>query len=454
MVVDITLTMTYFALLIGLGVIIANLLKKVKIPDTFFLLLLGLVIGPTVFANPLVTQYIDMTLVNVEAMGAVPDFLRVLALILVVFTGTFNLKWKIFQRFSNVSVNLAFLGVFFTTIFTGLFAHILFGFDPIQSLLLGAVVSGTGTGVLIAFEKSLSKSKKALAIIKIESIFNSPLTVLLPILFLDLVILEPGAIISPMTYAAQFWQMIVAGVGTGLIIGLIISKIMKTFVKEYSSLALFSIALVTYALAESVGGSGMLAVAICGLMAGNFVFKDNDKEDVKQFDDQLSEMLRIAVFTMLGAQVVLPFDLVQLGTAFIFFLIVFASRPLFLIPILGKRRKKFTKKDITLMCFVAPRGIAAAAMAPIIASVLASVGQKAAGDLIVNIIFMVVLMSVLFSTIVATIMSTDKVQNIGRKGAAKDPEQKKLDEDDVYHGLEGKNPEQGNDGESSLDSNS
>jgi NhaP-type Na+/H+ and K+/H+ antiporter len=49
---------------------------------------------------------------------------------------------------------------------------------------------------------------------------------------------------------------------------------------EYSSLILFAIALITYALAENVGGSGILAVAICGLVAGNFGFPEKDREDI------------------------------------------------------------------------------------------------------------------------------------------------------------------------------
>ena len=428
MAFDITLTVTYFAFLLGFGVIIANILRKAKIPDTFFLLLLGLVLGPTVFMNPLVMKYVNIVLVDVSAMGTVPDFFRILALILVVFTGTFNLRWKVFKRFSDVSVNLALVGVIFSTVFLGLFAHLLFGVNPVYALLLGAVVSGTGTGVLYAFERSLSRSKRALNVIKLESIFNSPLTVLLPIIFLDLVVMEPGALLEPLRYLAQFWQMIVAGVGTGIIIGFAVSRIMKGMLKEYSSLILFSIALITYALAENVGGSGMLAVAVCGLIAGNLVLSDREKEEVRTFEDQLSEMLRISVFTLLGAQVMLPLNLNVLFVSFVFFLVVFVSRPIFLIPTLGKERKKFTKRDIVLMSFVAPRGLAAAAMAPIVASILTGIGAPEVGNQIVNIIFFVILFSVLFSTIVAAIMGTERIQKIGREERSPRPKEKEPEE--------------------------
>jgi Kef-type K+ transport system membrane component KefB len=64
----VTLSVMYFAILLGSGVFLANILKKRNIPDTFFLLMLGLLLGPTVFANPMVTQHFNFQLINVSDM--------------------------------------------------------------------------------------------------------------------------------------------------------------------------------------------------------------------------------------------------------------------------------------------------------------------------------------------------------------------------------------------------
>ena len=336
MAFDLTLTVTYFAFLLGFGVIIANLMKKRKIPDAFFLLLLGLVLGPTIFMNPLVQQYVNLTLVDVSAMGAIPDFLRTLAIILTVFVAMFNLRLSVFKKFSNISINLAIVGVIFNTVFAALVAHLMFGLNPIYALLLGATISGTGTGVILTFKDSLAKYKNSLTVINVESIFNSPFAAVFLLLFLGMVTMEPGALLEPLKYAGQLWLMIVAGVGTGIVVGLAVSKLMKRMLSEYSSLILFAIALITYALAENVGGSGVLAVAICGLVAGNFGFPEKEREGVNKFDDQFSEMLRISIFTLLGAQVMLILDASQLLLGFAFFLILFLIRPVFVIPLLGK----------------------------------------------------------------------------------------------------------------------
>jgi cell volume regulation protein A len=400
---DLTLTVTYFAILLGFGIIVASIMKRYSMPDTFFLLLVGVVMGPTLYLNPFVMQYVSINLVDVSVMGNIPDFLRILALIMVVFTSTFSLGFKAFKKFSHVSINVAIIGVAFNTVVLGLLAHLIFGINPVYALLLGAVISGTGTGVLFAFEDSLKKMKNAFNILKIESILNSPLSVLLPLLFIDLVYLEPGALIEPMKYLSQFWIMIIGGIGTGIIVGLGISKIIKRMKGNYTVLMLFAMALITYALAENVGGSGMLAVAICGLIVGDMAFPG--KKAVQRFDDQFSEMLRISVFTLLGAQVMLFLTLEEFLMIFVFYLLVFLTRPLILIPLLGKMRDEIGRRDFLLMSFVAPRGLSAAAMAPIVALAILSVGEpEAVASQVINIIFMVILLSVLFSTIAGKLL--------------------------------------------------
>jgi cell volume regulation protein A len=417
---DLVLSVTYFGILLGLGIIIANLLKKISIPDTFFLLLLGLVLGPTVYANPAISEFISANLVDVSLMGNIPDFLRILALIMVVFTGTFNLGMRTFKRFGNTAVNIAITGVLFNTLILGMVANLMFGFDIIYSFLMAAVISGTCTSVIFAFEGSLKKAKKSLNILKVESILNSPLSVLLPIIFLDLVAIEPGAIIEPMRYITQFWVMIVVGVGAGLILGLGISKILRGMLKEYTPLMLFAVALITYALAENVGGSGMLAVAVCGLIAGNHI-REKDTE-IQKFDDHLSEMLRISVFTLLGAQVNLVLGLEEFMMVFVFFLIMFMIRPLFLFPVLGKKRNEFTRKEFLLMSFVTPRGLSAAAMAPIVGGALISAGSPDVAVMVINTIFIVIMFSVLFSTATALVIKRKMNSEATAKKAVKKPE--------------------------------
>jgi cell volume regulation protein A len=393
------LIVTYFSFLLGFGVLVANVMKKVAIPDTFLLLLVGLFCGPTIWRNPAVAKYIDFIIVDVDAMSVVPDFLRVLALALIVFVGAFNLDFKELKKFSDISVNIAFVVVLLNIIVIGVAAKLVFGLSWLPAFLIAAIVSGTDASVVFTFESTLKKQGKVLTVLKLESILNSPLSVLIPILILDLLAQAPGTNVALGVYISQFWQMIVAGIGSGVVIGLAITKVINKMLKEYSALIIFSIALLTFGLAESVGGSGMLAVAVSGFIVGNLGFPH--KEQVSEFQNEFSDMLRISVFTLLGAQVFLDLNPYLLLVEFLFALFVFVIRPIFVTYLAGDFSKTAGYEGFTLLRFMGPRGISAAAMAPIAAVAL--------GDqLIMNLVFMVIFFSVLLSSITAKLVSSGK----------------------------------------------
>jgi cell volume regulation protein A len=401
--IDMVLTVSYFSFLLGFGVLVANIMKKVRIPDTFLLLLVGLICGPTIWRNPVVTQYVDFIIVDVDAMSVVPDFLRILALVLIVFVGAFNLNFKELKRFSDISVKIAFLVVILNTLILGIAAKLIFGFTWTWAFLVGAIISGTDASVVFTFEETLKKHGNVLTVLKLESILNSPLSVLIPILFLDLLKRSPGAIVEPSIYISQFWQMVVAGIGSGVVIGLALSKVLNRMLKEYTALIIFSIALLTFGLAEAVGGSGMLAVAVSGFIIGNLGFPH--KKKAEEFQSELSDMLRISVFTLLGAQIFLDLNPLLLAVEFLFAILVFVVRPIFITYLAGDFGRDAGYEGFTLLRFVAPRGISSAAMAPIVAIAL---GDK----LIMNIVFMVIFFSVLLSSIVAQLVGTGKAVTI------------------------------------------
>jgi cell volume regulation protein A len=180
---------------------------------------------------------------------------------------------------------------------------------------------------------------------------------------------------------------------------LFLREIVKRLLKEYTVLMMFSIAFITFALAENIGGSGILAVAICGLLVRDYAFKE--KEEVKKIDDLFSEMLRISVFTLLGAEVALFVTINEVLLIVLFFIFMVLSRPLFFLAILNRLNKKFHTREILLMSFTAPRGLSAAAVAPVVAVTLISIGEAAVATRLVNIIFLSLLFSILFSTIVS-----------------------------------------------------
>jgi cell volume regulation protein A len=404
-------TVTFFATLLGFGILVVNYTKKVNIPDALFMLLVGLILGPTV-----------LNVVNVNQMGDVPDFLRILALIVIVFASAFHLKMDTFKRVSNISLKLAFGGFFFSTFMLALLAHSVFGLSALSSILLGTIIGGSSSAAIVTFRKALQEEKETMNILLVESIFTDPLSVLLPILILDAFLISPG--IGSNLLVSQFWQMLAAGVGTGVIVGLASGHFLKKSERELSPTLSFAIALITYALAVNVGGSGILAVAICALILGNLNLPN--KKIIGEFEDSLSVLLTISIFTLLGAQIALDISYTLLVKELFFVgLLIFVVRPLFTSMALWREKLKLSDKF--LIAFTGPRGAASAAMAAIPLTYAVKEGLLdfiPEAKLILLTTFMVVLFTILSSTVVGTIFSKVYVKMRDKKKETKQKEEK------------------------------
>ena len=285
-------------------------------------------------------------------------------------------------------------------------AKLIFGFSWLTAFLIGAIVSGTDASVIFTFEDSLKNYRDALTIVKVESILNSPLSVLIPLLLLDLINLSPEKTLAPGVYISQFWQMIAAGIGSGVVIGLAITKALSKMLREYSALLISSIAFLTFGLAESIGGSGMLAVAVAGFIIGNLAIEHREK--VIEFQSEFSELLRISVFTLLGAQVFLDLNPLLLIAEFLFAAFVFILRPILVSYIARGKSDELGYEGFAILRFAAPRGISAAAVVPIVSAALVN-------NMVLDIVFMVIFFTVLLSSLAANLIAGGKARAMSEK---------------------------------------
>ncbi|MDP6704309.1 MAG: cation:proton antiporter, partial [archaeon] len=380
-----------FATLLGFGVFVMGYAERWKIPPAFFLLLVGLFFGPTI-----------LNLVSVPKMGDVPDFLRILSLVIIVFAGSFHLKLSTFKKVSRMAIKLAFVGFVVSVISLGAAAHWIFDMSWASSLILASIVGGTSSAAIFTFKKALGGSE-ALSILTVESIFTDPLTVLVPVLLMNAFM--SGAIQSSTQFLGSFWQMISAGIGTGIIIGFLAAELFKREERELSPILSFAIAMITYSLARNVGGSGILAVAICAIILGNRNIPF--KKDILKFEDSMSTILTISVFTLLGAQIDLILESAILLKSLLFIIItIFVVRPIMTYTILYK--DKVPKRDLFLIAFTGPRGAASAAVAAMPIAYAAQYGAEAfvtEAQTILLVTFLVILATLFSSTVVDYVYS-------------------------------------------------
>lgn len=371
---------TAIAVLLFVGLICSWIGRQTKIPDVLLLLLAGIGFG-------------HLTFKDVPLIDFPPTFLSslaILALAMIVFDGTARLRLKELDTFSLKALKLISLFTLFILVAFALISHYLLGTDLWNSLLFASVMVGTGPEVLFA----LTQKIRAFTILKLESIFNTPLTVILPFLILDLSKnISNGAVAEIAEQLIPFIMALVVGIGSGVFVGIILFKIVqKVYAEVYSPLAVIIAALLSYVLAENLGGSGVLSVTALGVFFGNVYVKE--KMTLLDIESVFAKTLHILIFMLAGVVIKIPLTKEFFITSGLLFAVYLAIR--FVCVYLSF--KEYTKAEIAIMTLCSPKGVATTAVVFILA-------VSGAPEIIIDMIFAFIIYSIALATFVAFIVS-------------------------------------------------
>jgi len=282
--------LTYLGVVVLLGLACSVISKKIAVPNILLLIFTGIFLnkfwdiinGGVFFFQKLgfiksYTPYLSGPLIFFPPLFIA--ILALLALVMIVFESTSKFKYKDLDDFSLSALKLTI--VFFAVNFAilSILTNLLFGLENIfLAGLFAALMSGTASDVVMSMIKETKN--EVIKLLEIESIFNTPLIVIIPFLILELIsnigFLSSSIIISKLIeQLIPFLQQFITGIGAGVVIGLAAVKILREQHSHVlSPLALISAALLTYILAENLGGNGVLAVTAMGFIFGNMALKD------------------------------------------------------------------------------------------------------------------------------------------------------------------------------------
>src|SRR3989344_4483364 len=372
--------LSLFALLLFAGLIITYISAKIKLPNILFLIIMGLSLG--------YTKYIKIEQIIPKELLA---SLSIFVLIMIIFDSTTKFQIKEVKELSPYAIKLSF--IFLITCLTLLtisihllFAENIFSFKLfLVSLLFGSLMSGTAPDIILSI---LGKTKnKVLEILQFESIINTPLTVLMPLIVLDFYFerLKAG------TFVVQFLQQIMTGVGTGLILGILaVIIIRKIYSNKIAPLIVIASVLGIYATAENIAGNGILAVTTFGLIFGKS--KIREKVELEKFNDAFTDLLTIIVFILVGMLIIIPLDKIFILKSLALFLIFLIIR--YISVNLTFKRSALKKKEKIFMALNAPKG-AASIVVVFILSTYAIPGLQT----ILNLILAFIIYTIILSTI-------------------------------------------------------
>lgn len=312
----------------------------------------------------------------------------IVALVFIIFAGGFDTEWKEVRGVFWPGVVLSTAGVLLTAAISGLFAVLLLGFSPIEGMLLGSIVSSTDAAAVFSVlrSKRIGLKPPLKPLLEFESGSNDPMAVFLTIGFISLLTVEG---MEPVDLLPRF----ALDMSVGAITGFLMARGMTLFVTrlklEYEGLypvIMVSFVMLTYAVATSLMGNGILAVYLAGLMLARASFPN--KRAVRRFHDGLAWLMQIVMFVTLGLLVFPSQILPLIGVGFLFTLVLMLiARPvsvlLCLLPFrLGLRSK-------AMISWVGLRGAV-----PIILATFPFMAGLRQANAIFDIVFFVVIASV------------------------------------------------------------
>jgi len=344
------LVLTHLTIVLLCGILFTLISRRLKIPYMLLLLLAGIFLGNLSYnGQPLIA----FPPIFINSIG-------ILALVLVVFDASSRFKWKEIDSLtvesSKIAISFLLLNIIFLTIFTSL----IFGIENmLLALMFSALMSGTSADVVMSI--FMNKSNKITNLLEVESIINTPITVLLPFIILSVLQKFGVETINFVDFLQQVLgviQQFVTGIGAGVVIGLVIFKIMKKYYSQMlSPLLLITSTLLTYILAENLSGNGVLAVTVLGLFFGNFYVKK--KEILFEFSSIFGNSRMILAFVLVGLGIPLPFnDTGFIGRSLLLFAVYIGIRSMAVF--ISTMNTDYSAKEKIFLTLNIPKGIAVA----------------------------------------------------------------------------------------------
>ena len=379
------------------AIVVSKTGNKYGVPSLLIFLLVGMLFGS-------------------DGLGLVFDnynlaqFLSIVALCVILFTGGLETKFKEIRPVIGPGVVLSTLGVFLTVIFTGAFIYFLSRIERIglslsivMCFLLAAVMSSTDSASVFSILKnSKMRLKQNLKpMLELESGSNDPMAYVMTIVLIQVakLLYEPASSISGIDYShlilsslqTLFLQMTIgslAGVSIGFAAVWTLKRVKLNSAPLYSIL-LLAVSLFAFSMTQMIQGNGYLAVYIAGLIIGNKPM--NNRKEILSFMDGMTWIMQIGMFLSLGL-LVNPHEMLHVApiALLIGLFLIFVGRPLTVfLCLLPFRKISFRAKLFT--SWVGLKGAV-----PIIFATYPIVEGIPGSEQIFNIVFFITLLSLIF----------------------------------------------------------
>jgi len=361
--------------LLAISMAVALGAARVGVPSLVAFLALGMLLGSD---GPGGIEFDDVELARTVGIAGLAAIL---------YEGGLSTSWRRLRRVAVPAGLLATVGVVATALLAGVAAYALFDLTWLESVLLGAVVASTDAAAVFATLRFTHIRRRLARTLEAETGGNDPVAIALTIGLIDW--------IEDPTYG--FPDLLVAVVrqlSLGLVVGVVLgAAAVWAFARLPHSMGAFApvasvaTAALTFGVADSIEGSGFLAVYLVGLAVGST--PSRYRKQLVAFHEGLAFLAQVAMFVVLGL-LVFPSDLppVALPGLVLAVLLMLVIRPAAVW--IATAFSNFTARERALLGWAGLRGAV-----PIVIATFVLSSQVGESETIFNAVFFVVVVSTL-----------------------------------------------------------
>lgn len=386
---NIALVIVFIGAIIFLAHFFEEFFKRTRIPDVLILFILGLIAGPLT------------SLIKPEHFGLIGYVFTTVTLVFILFEGSMGLCVDSIKSSWKGTLNVSLTNFFATMLVSGV---LFFAFSPLglmASLMLGAIIGGTSSIVVIPLVNQLRMSKSSRSILILESAFTDLLCIMFALAFLEGLkfgTFNPGAMFGKIV--SSFIMGALFGIAGALTWSILLNKV-RTIKNSLFMTPAF--VFIIYGLAELLGYSGAISSLTFGFALANinlFSFKLIDKyithkritlnSEEKAFQSEIVFLLKTFFFIFMGISIHLS-NIIWMLTGLFITIILFVVR---ILVVRYSAPRSTSRNDALLMAAIVPKGLAAA----VLASIPLQQGLKG-GEFIQSVVFSVILFSILITSL-------------------------------------------------------
>lgn len=395
---NIAVSLVAIGFLIFLAHLFSEIFSRKRIPDVLMLIGIGLLLGPV------------LKIVQVGSSSGIGSVFTTITLVTILFEGGTGLRLDELKKSVRGTSLLTNLNFFATMAVVGLIGWKAYDLDLLVALMLGSIVGGTSSAVVIPMVKQLNMGKKSGTILILESAFSDVLCIVFALAFVEAVLL--GQIDIGLTLGkilASFILATLIGITGSVFWSMILHKV-RTI--QNSIFTTPSFVFIIFGISELLGYSGAIAALAFGIGLANMdllaspavqrIIGTNAQtlnETEKVLFSETVFLLKTFFFIYIGLSINLK-DLQPLLIGLIITGVLFLLR----IPVVRASVSvaNTPKLDMYYMAAIFPKGLAAA----VLATIPLQRGVEG-GEFIKNVTFSIVLFSIVFTSVLIPLV--DKV---------------------------------------------